>query len=142
MTQQVLDESECFEWARSQTGLDPLADTRRPQDPVASAQPTAAEGTRPARPLAGAAGGAVAGTAVGAVAGDAGKGAAIGAGAGLLGRARQARKAAQESQQKAQADAASQAQAERQAQAMSQQQRDTFGRAFGACMDGRGYTVR
>jgi YMGG-like Gly-zipper len=74
--------------------------------------------------LRGAAGGAALGAVGGAIGGDAGKGAAIGAGAGaLFGGVRQHR------QRNAQAA---------EAQAMN----DGYARAFGACMAGRGYSVR
>ena len=69
----------------------------------------------------GAAKGAAAGAAVGAIAGDAGKGAAAGAVVGGVGGRRRS---------KAQKQAA-------QAQAT-----DSFQRAFGACMAGRGYSVK
>jgi hypothetical protein len=69
----------------------------------------------------GAARGAAAGAAIGAIAGDAGKGAAIGAaGGGVVGR-RKAKGAEQTGHQ---------------------QTADAYGRAFAACMEGRGYTVK
>jgi hypothetical protein len=69
----------------------------------------------------GAARGAAAGAAIGAIAGDAGKGAAIGAaGGGMAGRRR----------------------AKGAEQAGQQQTADAYGRAFAACMEGRGYTVK
>jgi hypothetical protein len=71
--------------------------------------------------LGGAARGAAAGAAVGAIAGDAGKGAAIGAaGGGMVGR----RRAIQGEQ------------AQRTVEASS------YDRAFAACMDARGYSVK
>jgi len=69
----------------------------------------------------GAARGAAGGAAIGAIAGDAGKGAAAGAVVGGV-RGRRGSKAAQQQQQ---ADT-----------------RNAYDRAFGACMEGRGYTVR
>ena len=72
----------------------------------------------------GAAGGAAIGVVGGAIGGDAGKGAAIGAAAGaLLGGMRRASKQ----------NAAAQAQA---------QTSQAYGRAFAACLEGRGYTVK
>jgi hypothetical protein len=69
----------------------------------------------------GAARGAAAGAAIGAIAGDASKGAAIGAaGGGMAGRRRA--KGAEEAGQ--------------------QQTADAYQRAFAACMEGRGYTVK
>jgi hypothetical protein len=69
----------------------------------------------------GAARGAAAGAAVGAIAGDAGKGAGAGAVVGAIGGRRKAKAG------------------EQQAQATAQ---DTYARAFGACMEGRGYSVK
>lgn len=72
----------------------------------------------------GAAGGAALGAVGGAIGGDAGKGAAIGAATGaLFGGIRQHR------QRGAQA-------------AQSQQSADAYSRAFAACMQGRGYSVK
>jgi hypothetical protein len=141
---QLLDEAECFAWARTQTGIDPLAPASPRTEPPASAgaQPGQA-GEPPAKgALAGAAGGAVAGTAIGAIAGDAGKGAAIGATTGLVGRARMARKAAKEREGQAQAEARAQSAQAAQAKAAADEQRATFNRAFGACLEGRSYTVK
>ena len=69
----------------------------------------------------GAARGAAVGAAVGAIAGDAGKGAAAGAVVGGV-RGRRGSMAAQQAQQK--------------------ETRSGYDRAFAACMEGRGYTVR
>jgi hypothetical protein len=69
----------------------------------------------------GAARGAAVGAAVGAIAGDAGKGAAAGAVVGGV-RGRRGSMAAQQEQQ--------------------QTARSSYDRAFAACMEGRGYTVR
>ena len=84
----------------------------------------------------GAAGGAAVGAAVGGIAGGkAGKGAAIGAaGGGMLGgmgAAGQNRKASDDRRQWEQREAATYA-----------ANRDRYDRAFAACMDGRGYTVK
>jgi len=69
--------------------------------------------------------------AIGAIAGDAGKGAAIGATAGgLAGGAKQ--RAASKSQQ----------QAQQQKQAATKESLDTFKRAYSACLEGKGYTVK
>ncbi len=115
------DEGACYGWARQQTGIDPAAMASTP-----TSQPGAAVGGR--ERVRGAAGGAAAGAAIGAIAGDAGAGAGIGAVAGtLVGGSRARRnKAAQE------------AQAEQTKSATLQ----TFNRAFGACMEGRGYTIK
>lgn len=88
-----------------------------PSNPPAPARPGQyARGT-----AGGAARGAALGAAVGAIAGDAGKGAGAGAVVGGVHGRRQARAAHQEQQA-----------------AMG----NTYDRAFAACMEGRGYTVR
>lgn len=79
------------------------------------------DGTR----VRGAARGAAAGATIGAISGDAGKGAAIGAAGGGMAagrRKRMARRAEQDQQAKA--------------------QQDSLNRAFAACMDARGYSVK
>ena len=72
--------------------------------------------------------GAVGGVAIGAIAGDAGKGAAIGAIAGTLAGGMKARKNKEAQQQQAE-----------QAKAGTLQH---FNKAFGVCMEGRGYAVK
>jgi hypothetical protein len=78
-------------------------------------------GRRPGRTVGGAARGAAAGAAVGAIAGDAAKGA--GAGAVVGGDAGRRRGRMEQ-------------------QAAATETQNTFARAFSACMEGRGYTVR
>ena len=70
--------------------------------------------------------------AIGAIAGDAGKGAAIGAVAGGL-RGRRAKVVGDEMEQQ-QNDAA--------AAAQEKEMMDNFKKAFTACMEGKGYTVK
>ncbi|MEZ4598361.1 MAG: glycine zipper domain-containing protein [Syntrophotaleaceae bacterium] len=114
------DKFDCYQWARQQSGFDPMQQT--------TAQAPAAQ--RRGGGLRGAAGGALAGAAVGAIAGDAGTGAAIGAASGgIIGGARQYQ------------GNVTQEQAAQQAQAGHEQQRALYNRAWGACMEGRGYTV-
>jgi hypothetical protein len=119
--QQNKDESECFAWAKQRTGIDPMA--------VAS-QPTKQEGPAVGggERLQGAARGAVGGLAIGAIAGNAGKGAAVGAVAGTMVGGHKARK-----------NKAAQEQQAEQAKAGTLQQ---FNKAFGVCMEGRGYAVK
>ena len=122
--QQQKDEGECGAWAKQTTGVDPMA--------VAQAQanqpaPSGRQGER----VKGAARGALAGAAVGAIAGDAGKGAAIGAAGGTVaGGARQRGRAEAEQAQS------------QQAQQQAQQSLATYNRAYGACLEGRGYTIK
>ncbi len=118
--QQQQDEGECYVWAKGQTGFDPA------NPPQVAAAPA------PERKRGGVIRGAVVGAAVGEIVDDeAGKGAAAG---GLMGGARQARKNREAQQQQQTATAANQAEID--------QQRATYSRAFGACMEGRGYTVK
>jgi hypothetical protein len=120
--QQQKDESECYAWAKKQTGYDPAQATQ-----YAAPPPPQHQGER----VRGAARGAAGGAAIGAIAGDAGKGAAIGAVAGTMaGGARQRRK---------QDDYAQSAGQQQQAAGQPQQQ---YQRAYGACFEGKGYTVK
>lgn len=119
--QQSKDEGECFAWAKQQTGIDPMAVANQP---TKQEGPAVGGGERVRGAARGAAGGAV----IGAVAGDAGKGAAVGAVAGTMVGGHRARKN----------KAAKEQQAE-QAKAGTLQQ---FNKAFGVCMEGRGYNVK
>jgi len=121
--QQKEDEFECYKWAMEQTGIDPL------NLPKVEAQVQTGPTGGAVR---GAAGGAAAGAAIGAIAGDAGMGAAIGATAGAL-RGRRAG-------QQAQAQQNSQSQA--QASATNEEVKNKFKKAFAACMEGKGYTIK
>jgi len=118
------DELACYKWAKEQSGVDPL----KPQEIEAEQVDKSAEG----HAVAGAARGAAAGAAIGAIAGDAGKGAAIGATAGAM-RGRRA---------KVQGDAAEQQQMNETAAAKEKELMDSFKKAFTACMEGKGYTVK
>jgi hypothetical protein len=126
--QQAKDEGECYSWGKQTTGVDPA-------NPMAGVQTQQAAATPP--PGAGGAGGAMRGAAAGALIGniadeDAGDYAAAGA---LIGGVRGAKKAKQQ-----QAQAQQQASANTQAQAQERMQ--LFKNAFGACMEGRKYTVK
>jgi hypothetical protein len=120
---QEKDKYECYGWAKGQTGFDPMQAGSTPQ-----AAPAPQPGGQRVR---GAARGAAVGTVAGAIAGDAGKGAAAGAAGGaMIGgmKKRDQQKAAAQSQQQ-------------QASAVASKQGD-YNRAFGACMEGRGYTIK
>ena len=119
--QQSRDEGECHVWAKTNTGIDPVELAAQPVAPEQSS----GGGAELAR---GAVGGALGGAAVGAIAGDTGEGAAIGAVVGTLAGGHRARQNA-----KAQRESAVQSRAE---------QVDTFNRAYSACLEGRGYTVK
>jgi len=134
--QQSKDETECYDWSKTQSGFDPAAPA--PAAPAAAA-PAEKQGPGGER-IKGAARGAAAGAVIGEVADDdASKGAEVGAAAGVLAGGRQARKnrSAQEEQAKESAQASENA-----AQAAQQQKVDTFKRGLGACLEGRGYTVK
>jgi hypothetical protein len=122
--QQQGEEAECYGWARQQTGIDPMAPPPAPQQ----AQSSGPDGSA----IKGGAKGAAVGTAIGAIAGDTGEGAAIGAVAGAVHGRRQAKRQKQAQQQ----------QAEQQAQAQAVGTQQTFNKAFGACLEGKGYSVK
>jgi hypothetical protein len=119
--QQKRDEGDCYVWARDYTGIDPAAVAQQPPPQSSSSW---GGGER----VGGAVRGALGGAAIGAIAGDTGEGAAIGAVAGTMLGGRRARQNAAARDQAA----ASQGSA----------QIDTFNRAYGACLEGRGYTVK
>lgn len=115
------DKYSCYGWAKNQTGFDPM------KPPPTTQAPPIHQGER----VRGAARGAAVGAVVGAVAGDAGKGAAAGAvGGTMVGGMRQRDKMRQSSQ------------AQQQQNADYEASRNQYNRAFGACMEGRGYTVK
>ena len=121
------DEFSCYQWAKSETGFDPM------QTPTASAPPPPQQAGR---------GGALKGAAVGAGVGalvkrsdSRSKGAATGAlVGGVLGGARQAGQARQDEKARQQWE---QQQANEYAQ-----KRNTYNRAFSACMESKGYPVK
>ena len=120
--QQKKDDAECYAWAKQTTGIDPAAVASSP--PPQDTGPATGGGQR----VRGAARGALGGAAIGAIAGDAGQGAGVGAVVGTMAGGRQAR----------------QQQAAQNQQSVAQQQEliNTHYRAFGACMEGRGYTIK
>jgi hypothetical protein len=121
--QQRADEMSCYGWAQQQTGVDPTA-----PPPAVAATDTGPDGSM----IKCGANGAAAGTAIGAIAGDTGKGAAIGAVAGGLRGRRMSKEKQKEEQKEAQA----------QSQATSAASKETFGKAYGACLEAKGYTVK
>ncbi|MFL5457131.1 MAG: YMGG-like glycine zipper-containing protein [Myxococcales bacterium] len=118
------DEYDCYGWAKQNTGIDPLV-AAPPADPAQAQQKSGGA-------VKGAAKGAAVGAAVGAIAGDAGKGAAIGATAGGVGG---------RSKQKQQNAAAEEKAAADQKLAAANTKTE-FNKAFGACLEGKGYTVK
>jgi len=118
------DEVECYKWAKQQTGVDPI----NPPQVAAEQVDRSADGTA----IAGAAGGAAAGAAIGAIAGDTGKGAAIGAVVGGI-RGRRAKVVSDEMEQQ---------QKNQQSAAQEDQMMENFKKAFTACMEAKGYTIK
>jgi hypothetical protein len=142
--QQQADEFACYRWGKQDTGFDPLAALEASQSAKTTAPAMGASSTMsaPAAGMRGAAHGAAAGAAIGAIAGDAGQGAAIGAASGGL-RGRMAQKRAQaEAEQRAQRQAQQQAQQQSQATAKTQAGLDDFKKAYSACMEAKGYSVK
>jgi hypothetical protein len=119
--QRQKDDKECLAWAKQDTGIDPVAASAPPPQQTG---PATGGGER----VRGAARGAVGGAVIGGIAGDAGAGAGIGAAAGTMAGGAKARKN-QEAQNQA-------------AQQQQQQTLNTYYRAYGACMEGRGYTIK
>ena len=118
------DEFECYKWAMQQSGIDPLNLPKVEAAPVE----TGPDGSA----VRGAAKGAAAGVAIGAIAGDAGEGAAIGAVGGALAGRRAGKQA--KAQQKQQTDAA--------VKQTEQELKNSYIKAFSACIEGKGYTIK
>ena len=131
-TQQSKDEGECYSWAQQQTGI----------DPTAAPAPVAAADVPKGGAVKGAARGAAKGATVGAISDnnhivdeghlDAGEGAKAGAAAGAVKGRRAQKKAGKQAE----------AQATQAAQAQDAGAKDTFKKAWGACLGGRGYSVK
>jgi uncharacterized protein YcfJ len=123
-SQQSVDEQECYNWAKAQTGIDPQA-----PPPAATAAEAPKQG---GQRLKGAARGAAAGAVIGEVAdNDADEGAKVGAAAGAIAGGRKARH-----EKQAHAE-----QTQNQAQAAQNERIATFRNAVGTCLQGRGYTT-
>jgi len=120
--QQELDEFTCYKWAKKQTGVDP--------NQPAQATPSSTSRRRGGGVLGSAMGGAALGAIGGAIAGNAGKGAAIGAAVGGGAGAMRNRRSRNESDDRRQ-----------QAAAQQQQSGQSFNRAYGVCLEAKGYKV-
>ena len=122
------DKFQCYQWAKGQTGFDPMAPPTATAPPPPEQQTSASAGK-------GLLGGAAAGALVGGIAdGNWGQGAAIGAVAGGLFGAHRKNSVARQNQQSEQAWEQQQAQ-------IYAQRRHQYNRAYSACLTGRGYTV-
>ncbi|HMK72536.1 MAG TPA: glycine zipper family protein, partial [Myxococcaceae bacterium] len=128
--QQSQDETQCYAWAKQQTGVDPV--TLKADPNTAAAVQKQAQAASAGTAVKSTAGGAAAGAAVGAITGDTGTGAAVGATAGAM------RGVAKKAKANKQAAAQGQQAAQQEAQAKF----DTFKKAMTACLSGRGYSVQ
>ncbi len=130
--QQAADESQCYDWTKTQTGYDPKSPPPAPA--AAPAEPD--KGPKGER-IKGAARGAAAGAVVGEIADDdASEGAKVGAAAGVVAGGHRTRKARREQAGKAEQ------QAEADAKATQADQAANFKRGLTACLESRGYTVK
>jgi Glycine-zipper domain len=120
---QDADEMTCFKWAKEQTGFDPINPTQVEAETVEAKRGGAVRG---------AARGAAAGAAIGSISGDAGDGAAVGAVVGGM-RGRRAQKAQAQQQQKSNNDAAD---------AKEKEMLANYKKAYSACMEAKGYTIK
>ncbi len=132
------DEASCYQWAVTNTGVDPSDVEKQQQatqdqaqaDQAAVAQSGAGAG------VGGAVRGGAAGALVGAIAGgDAGKAAVWGASAGIVTSRHRARKGKADASENISASAAQSAQ-------VSQEQITNFKNAFSACLQGKNYIAK
>ena len=122
--QQDKDKFECYNWAKNDTGFDPMA------VPTTSSAPPSGQ-----KKSGGAVRGALGGAVLGGVLGDSGKSAKRGAVAGgLIGGVRQSSQNTRTEQKRSDW--------ERQESANYANNRNNYNRAYSACLEGRGYTVR
>ena len=123
------DKYECYQWAKQQSGFDPM-------DPPKVSTPPPQTDTKKGGILKGGLIGGAGGAAIGGIAsGDPGKGAAIGAVAGgLIGGIRR-RRAKKEAKKESDQWAGQQA-------ANYHHARESYNRAYNACLVGRDYTVQ
>jgi outer membrane lipoprotein SlyB len=127
-SQLAKDKFECADWAKKETGSDPMIVTSTTSAPPAQPSSKASVGR-------GALGGAAVGAAIGSLSGNMGKGAAIGGvTGGVVGGMR--RSSINKQQQQAQQ------QASQQAGASYDEQMSIYNRARAACLESRGYTVK
>ena len=136
--QQNKDEGECYQWAVSNSGVDPFEAEKQQaaqaQQAEAAKQQAGQAGTGSG--VRGAAGGAAAGALIGEIADDdAGKGAAYGAAIGAVAGRRRGRRAEQEATQQVEAQA-------QQAQQLSEEQIGNFKKAFSVCLEAKQYMVK
>jgi len=136
--QQSQDEAECYQWAVNNTGTDPFELSKQAEMQAAQVEQQKAQVAQAGKGagLKGAAVGAGTGAVVGKIASDdAGKGAAYGA----VGGAVVARSAARRGKREANQQIEEQSQQMQQANAA---QKDTFNKAFAACLEAKSYVVK
>jgi hypothetical protein len=122
--QQEKDKFECYSWAKNDTGFDPMA------LPTTSSAPPSGQ-----KKSGGAVTGALGGAVLGGILGDSSKSAKRGALAGgLIGGVRQSSKNTKTEQKRADW--------EQKESANYANNRNNYNRAYSACLEGRGYTVR
>jgi hypothetical protein len=118
------DKFECYNWARNDTGFDPMA------LPTTSSAPPSGQ-----KKSGGSVRGALGGAALGVILGDSGRSAKRGALAGgLIGGVRQSSQNTRTEQKRSDW--------ERKESANYANNRNNYNRAYSACLEGRGYTVR
>jgi len=136
--QQSMEEAECYNWAFSNTGVDPFdlaKQAEQIQQQSAQAQQQIAQSGQGAGAK-GALGGAAAGALIGEIANDdAGKGAAYGAAAGAIVARRRTRHAKKEASQEVE-------QQSQQAQQATAEQIENFKKAFSVCLEAKDYMVK
>jgi len=119
-----MDQYQCHQWAKGQTGVDPNNPAQPPPASPSGPPP-------PAAVAASATGGAIVGTMIGAISGHPGQGAAIGTAVGAsVGMMRVGAKGKKQAEAKKKADAEAQA------------ARAQYDKAYAVCLEGRGYQVR
>jgi hypothetical protein len=136
--QQSKDESACYDWATSNTGVDPFAAQKQAQQSQQQTeqQVAQAQGATKGAGAAGAVGGAAAGALIGEIAGnDVGNSAGWGAAVGLVAARRRAHAASEQAQEQAVTTGA-------QTQQATAEQIDNFKKAFSACLEGKNYMVK
>jgi hypothetical protein len=122
--QQDKDKFECYNWAKNDTGFDPMA------LPTTSSAPPSGQ-----KKSGGAVTGALGGAVLGGILGDSSRSAKRGAVAGgLIGGVRQSSQNTKTEQKRADW--------ERKESANYANNRNNYNRAYSACLEGRGYTVR
>lgn len=136
--QQSKDESACYDWATSNTGVDPFAAQKQAQQSQQQAeqQVAQAQGATQGAGAKGAVGGAAAGALIGEIAGnDVGNSAGWGAAVGLVAARRRSHAASEQAQEQAVVQGA-------QTQQATAEQIDNFKKAFSACLEGKNYMVK